>query len=62
MGKPATGLNVPGKIMVVGVSRGGGGFLPTDDSMLQDGDYLAVMMAKDGLDTLDARLAAPEHH
>jgi len=62
VGKPATGLNVPGKIMVVGVSRGGGGFLPTDDSMLQDGDYLAVMMAKDGLDTLDARLAALEHH
>jgi trk system potassium uptake protein TrkA len=62
VGKPATGLNVPGKIMVVGVSRGGGGFLPSEDSLLQEGDYLAVMMAKDGLDTLDARLAAPEHH
>jgi trk system potassium uptake protein TrkA len=63
VGKPAVGLNVPGKIMVVGVSRGGGGFLPGEDSVLQEGDYLAVMMAKDGLDTLDAQLAPPgDHH
>ena len=49
--------------MVVGVSRGGGGFLPSEDSLLQDGDYLAVMMAKDGLDTAGrSELAAPEHH
>ena len=29
------------------------GFLPTPDSTLQAGDYLVVMMAKDGLETLD---------
>jgi trk system potassium uptake protein len=63
VGTPATRINVPGKVMVIGVSRGGGGFLPTDGSLLQDGDYLAVMMAKDGLETLDAQLEAPsEHH
>ena len=50
--------------MVVGVSRGGGGFIPTDDSLVQEGDYLAVIMAKDGMELLDERLAPPagEHH
>jgi trk/ktr system potassium uptake protein len=59
VGKPATALNVPGKIMVIGISRGGGGFLPSDDSMLQDGDFLAVILVKDGMDALDEQLAAP---
>ena len=53
VGKPAVSFNVPGKILVAGVSRGGGGFLPTDESTLQAGDYLVIMMTKDGMDTLD---------
>jgi trk system potassium uptake protein TrkA len=57
IGKSATSLNVPGKILVAGVSRGGGGFLPTDDSTMQDGDFLVVMLTKDGVDTVDALLA-----
>ncbi|MEA2521085.1 MAG: trk/ktr system potassium uptake protein [Actinomycetota bacterium] len=63
IGKPANSLNVPGKILVAGVSRGGGGFLPTDDSMLQDGDFLVVMLTKDGVDAVDLLLlpAAGEH-
>jgi trk system potassium uptake protein TrkA len=61
VGKIATSINVDGKILVAGVSRGGGGFIPTDTSMLQDGDYLAVIMAKDGMDLLDERLAVPDH-
>ncbi|MEA2581579.1 MAG: trk/ktr system potassium uptake protein [Actinomycetota bacterium] len=64
IGKSATSLNVPGKILVAGVSRGGGGFLPTDDSTMQDGDFLVVMLTKDGVDTVDALLAESmgEHH
>jgi trk system potassium uptake protein TrkA len=64
IGKSATSLNVPGKILVAGVSRGGGGFLPTDDSTMQDGDFLVVMLTKDGVDTVDALLAewTGEHH
>ena len=61
VGKPATSINVEGKILVAGVSRGGGGFIPTAGSTLQDGDYLAVIMAKDGMDLLDSQLAAPDH-
>ena len=53
VGKAATSFNVDGKILVAGVSRGGGGFLPTASSTLQEGDYLVVMLTKDGMDTLD---------
>jgi trk system potassium uptake protein TrkA len=59
VGKSPLSINVPGKLMVVGISRGGGGFIPTDNSTLQEGDYLAVIMAKDGGDLLDAQIAAP---
>ena len=64
VGKSVSSLNVEGKILVAGVSRGGGGFIPTADSTLQTGDYLAVVMAKDGMDLLDEITAAPagEHH
>jgi trk system potassium uptake protein len=59
VGKPATSLNVEGQVLVAGVSRGGGGFIPTDATTLQKGDYLAVIMAKHGVDVLDAQLAPP---
>lgn len=59
VGKQATSLNVPGQLLVAAVSRGGGGFIPTDDSTLQEGDYLGVIMAKDGMDLLDSVLEEP---
>jgi len=63
VGKPATSFDVPGKILIAGVSRGGGGFLPTQESTLQAGDYLVVMLTKDGMDTLDEVFEpAAEHH
>jgi trk system potassium uptake protein TrkA len=57
VGKPVNSVNVEGKILVIGVSRGGGGFIPTADSTLQTGDFLAVVMYKDGVDMLDDVLA-----
>lgn len=63
VGKAATSFNVDGKILVAGVSRGGGGFLPTAASTLQEGDYLVVMLTKDGMDTLDEVFEpVGEHH
>ena len=59
VGKSATSLNVPGQLLVAAVSRGGGGFIPTPDSTLQEGDYLGVIMAKDGMDLLDSMLEEP---
>ena len=59
VGKSVGSLNVDGQLLVAGVSRGGGGFIPTTGSTLQEGDYLAVIMAKDGMDLLDQVLAEP---
>jgi trk system potassium uptake protein len=59
VGTKATSLNVDGRVLIAGVSRGGGGFIPTSDSTLQDGDYLVVMLTKDGVDTWDAQIEAP---
>ena len=41
------------------MSRGGGGFIPTASSTVQAGDYLILMIAKDGVDLVD-QLIAPE--
>jgi trk system potassium uptake protein len=63
IGKRVHELNVEGKILVAGVSRGGTGFIPVPDSTLQHGDYLVMMLSKDGMDLLDAQLEPPpEHH
>jgi trk system potassium uptake protein TrkA len=59
VGKPVSSLDIPGKLLVAGVSRGGSGFIPLDDSLMQSGDFLAVIMAKDGMELLDDRLAPP---
>ncbi len=58
VGRPASSINVEGKVLVAGVSRGGHGFLPTPSMSLQAGDYLIVMLSKDGIDLLDDQLAA----
>ena len=64
VGKRVADVNLDGKILVAGVSRGGRGFIPIEDSTFQTGDYLAVIMAKDGMDLLDEIMTAPagEHH
>jgi len=64
VGRKAFDINLEGKILVAGVSRGGGGFIPTAESTLQTGDYLAIIMAKDGMDLLDEIILPPtgEHH
>jgi trk system potassium uptake protein TrkA len=62
VGKTVSSLNVDGQLLVAGVSRGGGGFIPKADSTLQEGDYLAVIMSKDGMDLLDQVLASPGAH
>jgi trk system potassium uptake protein len=59
IGQPAVSMNVEGKLLVAGISRGGGGFIPKADSILQAGDFVAVIMGKDGMDLLDAKLAPP---
>jgi trk/ktr system potassium uptake protein len=62
VGKPVSTLNVDGRILVAGVSRGGKGFIPSVDSTLQEGDFLIITMGKDYMDELDALLETAEHH
>ncbi len=62
VGSHVNTLNVAEKILVAGVSRGGHGFIPTADSTLQEGDYLVVIMAKDGLALLDELLEPNKEH
>jgi trk system potassium uptake protein TrkA len=62
IGHKAGALNVEGKILVAGVSRGGAGFIPTPGSTLQAGDYLIVMVAKDSMELLDEQLAETTEH
>lgn len=62
VGKAVESLNVEGRILVAGVSRGGTGFIPTPSSRLQDGDYLIVMVEKDSMDVLDELLVDPGDH
>jgi trk system potassium uptake protein TrkA len=62
VGKPVSTLNVDGRILVAGVSRGGKGFIPSSDSTLQEGDFLIITMGKDYMDELDAILEPAEHH
>jgi trk/ktr system potassium uptake protein len=60
-GKPVSSLNLDGKVLVAGISRGGGGFIPTKDSTLQQGDYLILMITKDGMGLVDELMQASEH-
>jgi trk system potassium uptake protein TrkA len=58
VGKPASSLNIEGKVLIAGVSRGGTGFIPTETSTLQEGDYLIVMVDKDAMDDFEEALEA----
>jgi trk system potassium uptake protein TrkA len=62
VGKSASALNVDGRILIAGVSRGGKGFIPTASSTVQEGDFLIAMVAKDAMEQLDALLEQGEQH
>lgn len=62
VGTPILQLNAPGKILVIGVDRGGHGFIPTQSSTFQDGDISQLILHKDAVDTLDELLAPIGEH
>lgn len=61
-GEPVSSVEIDGKVRVAGISRGGGGFIPTASSTLQAGDYLILMIAKEGLDLVDELIGAEDTH
>lgn len=54
--KPVWALGESGSIRVVGVERGGGGFIPGRDSTFQGGDVMNVVVSKDAVARLDELL------
>ena len=53
---------VAGQILVVGVDRGGTGFIPVAGSTFQEGDHAALVVHKDALETLDDLLTPIGEH
>jgi trk system potassium uptake protein TrkA len=62
VGKPVSSLELDGTILVVGVDRGGTGFIPVAASTFQEGDHAALVVHKDALETLDELLTPAREH
>jgi len=55
-GKPIASVEAPGQIEVIGVDRGGSGFIPVDGSTFQEGDVAHFVVAVGAVDKLDVLL------
>lgn len=62
VGKPVSELTVEGKVLVAGVDRGGSGFIPVAASTFQEGDHVALIVAKDSLSLLDELMTPMAEH
>jgi trk system potassium uptake protein TrkA len=62
VGKPVGQLNLDGKILVIGVDRGGHGFIPIASSTFQADDIVQVILHKDSMDALDELLTPAAEH
>ena len=56
VGKKISSVTSDGKVEVIGVDRGGDGFIPTEDSTFQEGDIVHFIVHKDATDELDMLL------
>lgn len=62
VGKKVSEMNVEGKILVAGVDRGGSGFIPVPSSTFQEEDFVALIVHRDALETLDEVLTPIGEH
>jgi trk system potassium uptake protein TrkA len=53
VGKKVESVTEDGRVEVIGVDRGGTGFIPTDKSTFQQGDIAHFIVHKDATDTFD---------
>ena len=56
VGKKISSVTSDGEVEVIGVERGGTGFLPKDDSTFQEGDVAHFVVHKDATDKFDLLL------
>jgi trk system potassium uptake protein TrkA len=53
VGKKVSTVESEGEVEVIGVDRGGSGFIPKPDSTFQDGDVAHFLVHKDAVETFD---------
>jgi trk system potassium uptake protein len=53
VGKKISSVEADGEVEVIGVDRGGSGFIPKADSTFQDGDVAHFIVQKDAVETFD---------
>jgi trk system potassium uptake protein TrkA len=56
VGKKISSVTSDGEVEVIGVDRGGDGFIPKDDSTFQEGDVVHFIVHKDHVDKFDTLL------
>jgi trk system potassium uptake protein TrkA len=56
VGKKISSVTSDGEVEVIGVDRGGTGFIPKDDSTFQEGDVVHFIVHKDHVDKFDTLL------
>jgi trk system potassium uptake protein TrkA len=56
VGKKISSVTSDGEVEVIGVDRGGAGFIPKDDSTFQEGDVVHFIVHKDQVDKFDSLL------
>ena len=56
VGKKVSSVTADGKVEVMGVDRGGAGFIPTEESTFQEGDIVHFIVQKDSTDEFDTLL------
>lgn len=62
VGKPVSAISEPGRVQVVGVERGGTGFIPVAESTFQENDAAQVILHRDAMESLDRLLSGEEGH
>ena len=60
VGKLVSSIEDPGAVRVVGVERGGTGFIPVADSTFQENDAAQVILHRDAVDVLDDLMKVKE--
>jgi len=62
VGKLVSSIEDSGAVRVVGVERGGTGFIPVADSTFQEHDAAQIILHRDAVDTLDELMKVKEDH
>lgn len=60
IGKPASRLNIPGKMTIAGLARFGETHMPDEKTTLQEGDFLHISILRSAVSDLESLLSGAE--